>query len=343
VEITGQKRGIFDDYAIFAIVEGKLAGSSSTVIGNVGTNGPVWFSGGAASTNIQGELTYNGFPVQNPLVVSPGTNNGYESGSNVWWNPDPVPWPTVSEIADQLFPGGLGWLSSNNNNANVKVFDPTNSSYLVSQAVNVGVHTGNLRGNDFNGYTLDLHPQDAPPSGTRYQDGDEGIFNRKVLIFPPGEYYFNNLTLSNNSTPGILIDNASGMVRIWVSGGSGPNDSLDIPVMFTSTDKNKFRLYYNNCARLSIAGNSTFHGSVYGYREGCARSDSPEIEVAGNSVINGSVIAPRVNVHGNSTINFPNNGGGAALDDYALWYGFKNTWREINPSGGAVFPDGSTR
>ena len=164
------------------------------------------------------------------------------------------------------------------------------------------------------------------------------------MVLPPGDYYFNNLTLSNaNNGPGILVDNASGMVRIWIDGGSGPADSLDCPVMFTSTDKNKFRLYYHNCASLSISGSSTFHGSIYAFNDGCARTTFPEIVIAGSSTLNGAAIAPRIDVHGNSTINFPNDGAGAALDDFVLWYGFFNTWREINTSGGTIFPDGTSR
>jgi hypothetical protein len=208
----------------------------------------------------------------------------------------------------------------------------------------VGVSTGNLRNQSFNDFTVDANVQDMPPSGNRYHDGDEGIYGTKVMVFPPGDYYFNNLTLSNaRNGPGILIDNASGMVRIWIDAGSGPNDSLDLPVMFTSTDKNKFRLYYNNCASLSINGNSTFHGSIYANNDACARTTFPEIVIAGSSTINGSVIAPRIAVQGNSTINFPNDGAGGALDDYVLWYGFFNTWREVTTNGGTLFPDGTSR
>jgi Tfp pilus assembly protein PilX len=344
VEITGKSRGLFEDYAIFAITEGKVAGSTSTINGNVGANGPVYFSGGAAATNVNGELTYNGYPRVNPTEVLPGNNSGYESGNNVWWNPDPVQWPTVAEIAAQLFPGGLSYLATNNNNGRAMEFSVSDPNFTIANAVAVGVGTGNLNVQAFNDFTVDMNVEDADPSGNRYQDGDEGLYETKVMVLPPGDYYFNNLTLSNaRNGPGILIDNASGMVRIWIDGGTGPNDSLDCPVMFTSTDKNKFRLYYNNCASLSINGNSTFHGSIYAYNSACARDTFPEIVVAGSSVINGSAIAARIDVHGNSTINFPNNGSGGALDDYVLWYGFFNTWREVTTNGGTLFPDGTSR
>jgi Tfp pilus assembly protein PilX len=344
VEITGQRRSLFGEYAIFAIVEGKLGGSNSYIVGNVGTNGGVWFSGGAATTNIQGELYYNGYPVSNPQTTPPPSNSGYEPGSNVWWNPDPVPWPTVSEIADQLFPGGLEYIKANHHNSRTMEFSESDPNYEIANAVNNPIT--NVRffsGNDFRTFTEDLNIQDEPPSGNRYHDGDEGAYKKKVIIFPPGDYYFESFNLTNQEPIAILIDNAKGMVRWWVDGGNRQLDSFDAAVLFTSTDKNKFRMYYNNCSRLSILGRSTFQGSIYAHSDGCDDKRLPEIEVGGSSVINGSVIANDVNLHGNSRINFPNGGGGVANDDWALWYGFRNTWRELAPSGKPLFPDGTNR
>jgi hypothetical protein len=140
-----------------------------------------------------------------------------------------------------------------------------------------------------------------------------------------------------------LIDNAKGMVRFWVDGGNRQVDSFDSAIIFTSPDKNKFRLYYNNCARLSILGKSTFNGSIYAHRDGCSDAARPQVEVGGSSTINGSVIANDVNLHGNARINFPNDGGGAGGDDWTLWYGFRNTWREIGAAGKTLFPDGTSR
>jgi hypothetical protein len=128
------------------------------------------------------------------------------------------------------------------------------------------------------------------------------------------------------------------MVRIWIDGGSG-KDSLDLPVIFTSTDKSKFRLYYNQCNELSIGGNSKFYGSLYSHNDAC----QPSLKVHGNSQVHGSVIFENIWLTGNSDIVFPNNGGGEDSSDYALWYGFLNTWREVKPNGGTLFPDGSNR
>jgi hypothetical protein len=201
----------------------------------------------------------------------------------------------------------------------------------------VSLDTGVLEKRSFNSLSESRNIEDRP-GGTRYQNGAEGLYRNNVLIFPPGDYYFNGLKLSNGSGEAILIDNASGMVRIWIDGGNA-KDSFDLPVVFTSTDKNKFRLYYNKCTDISIGGNSKFYGSIYSHVDGCQSS----VKLHGNSQVYGSVIFESIWLTGNSDIIFPNGGGGEADSDYALWYGFMNTWREINPSGGALFPDGTAR
>ena len=337
VEITGKRAGIFGEYAIYSTVSGSISGNNSIIHGNVGTNGAFAFNGGAATPNIQGELTFNGFPANNP-VTNPGADKGFEEGPNVWWNPDPVQWPTVDEIANQLFPqGGLSWLKTNNSNANVKQFNVSDPNSLIANAITFGISTAVLDNQSFSRASTSQNVEDKV-GGNRYQNGYEGLFGRNVLIFGPGDYYLKGVKLTNTANNGILIDNASGMVRIWIDGGNA-KDSLDLPVMFTSTDKNKFRLYYNNCNELSILGNSTFNGSIYAHRDGCTSA----IKIGGNSTVNGSVIGMEIVLQGNSVINFPNNGAGSADDDFTLFYGFANTWREINPSGGAVFPDGTSR
>lgn len=342
VEITGQGRGIFDDFAIFAIHDGHLRGTESRVVGSVGTNGAVTFhSNATAETNIQGTLTYNGWPTDPNSTV-----NGYEKGATTFWNPDPVPWPTVEEIAAQLFPGGISHLrNGGHDNSRAMKFDPLDLLSTLGQAITVGITTGTVGNSEMNTFNEDRNPLDIPPVG-RWHDGRYGLYRTKVLILPPGDYYFNRLNITNPNNYGILVDNAAGMVRIWVDDPTGTQgDNLSTVVAFTSTDKNKFRLFYNKCNTLQVS--ATFNGSIYAHKDGCRSNASPEIKLGGNSgetaVIRGSVIANVIDVIGNSRIEFPNNGAGSHGDDYILWYGFRNTWREVNPNGGAVFSDGTTR
>ncbi len=343
VEISGRRRGLFGDYAVYMVGDdngshptnrayGKLGGSGSTVKGNLGTNGGVdWTSGD--STKVQGEVTFNGYQ---PTSA--------EAGPNAWVNPEKVQWPTISQIANELFPaGGLVWLQANNNNSQVRTFSSSDPESLLSNSTVKpgGLSIGVIENSSFTGFAASQNLEDVV-GGLRYQNGFEGLYGNQVIIFPPGDYYFRGVKMSNGSGKAILIDNAAGMVRIWFDGGT-ENNSLDLPVIFTSTDKNKFRLYFNNCSELSIGGNSTFNGSIYSHNNACSTPLLPSVKVHGNSTINGAVIGNYLWLAGNSVINFPNGGGGEADDDYTLWYGFKNTWQEVNPSGGPLFRDGTTR
>jgi hypothetical protein len=330
VEITGKKRSLFGEYAIFSIDEAALSGTKAFVIGNMGTNGPVRFSGGSPEMNVNGYLTFNGYPTSRELL-------GDAAGPNVWWNPDPVKWPTVDQIAGAAYPGGLNYIRTHNDNDRVKMFLDTDPQSLLENAVTVSIPTDVLEKRAFNNLSVSRNPQDRP-GGNRYQNGMEGLYGNRTLIFPPGDYYFNGLKLGNGTGEAILIDNAKGMVRIWVDGGNA-KDSFDLPVIFTSTDKNKFRLYYNNCNELTIGGNSQFFGGIYSKVDGCQSS----LKFHGNSQVYGSIIFELIELSGNSDIVFPNDGGGEADSDWALWYGFMNTWREVKQPGGTLFPDGTTR
>jgi hypothetical protein len=324
VRITGQKRGIFDEYLLYSTQGTTVHGSGSLINGNFGTNGDFIVNGGLGSSVVNGTITFNG--VQ-PTVF----------GSNVYTTNAPMPWPTVAEIANAMFPqGGLTWLRTHNSNGNLKQFSPSDSTYSVANAVNANLTLTNyrLRAQDHNSLTVDQHPDDAA-GGSRYANAFEGLKGRNVLIFPPGDYYLSEISYSNSSKPGWLIDTASGTVRIWVD-GSTANDSIDLPVVFTSTDVKRFRLFYNKCTTLSVQGNSEWYGAVYAVVEGCLNT----VVIGGNSSFNGSLIGTQITMNGNSVLNFPNNGGGST-EDFALWFGFQNTWKEINPNGSAVFVDGS--
>jgi Tfp pilus assembly protein PilX len=326
VQITGEKQSIFSEYSIYATVGMTLNGSGSIIHGNVGTNGGITVNGGSAGGHFDGSVTFNG--------VNPSFNGGFVQSTG-----NPIIWPTIPQIANQRFPGGgLNWLKTNNDNAQLKTFSTnraTDPNYDIANAVPVGATTTTykLTKSTFN-LTTDGNTNDRP-GGSRYATADEGLYGEKVLIFPPGDYYFTDLTFNPNSIA-MLFDTAAGNVRIWVDGTSG-GDKLDNITYMTSGDPSRFRLYYNKCAELSIGGTSIWNGGIYMVTEGCQSS----LKVSGNSQINGGVIGMNITLSGNSVINFPNNGGGAD-DDYSLWFGFRNTWKEINPNGGVVFPDGSS-
>ena len=123
--------------------------------------------------------------------------------------------------------------------------------------------------------------------------------------------------------------------------GMAGNDVINLNVYFTDPNPSTFRLYYAKCAQITIGGNSYFYGGIYAVQKSC--SGSPTVNVNGGSKIYGSVLANYINISGGSQIIFPANGVEIQNgNDFSLWFGFKDQWIEVSPTGGSnVFPDGT--
>ena len=120
-------------------------------------------------------------------------------------------------------------------------------------------------------------------------------------------------------------------------------DWLSTVVIFTSFDPSRFRLFYNKCNELKIAGNSNFYGGFYAVKPECP-GNTPKLSFTGNTTIFGSVIAQNFDLGGGTRVIFPNDGSGSDPTDYALWFGFKDGWKEISPTNSPeVFADGTSR
>lgn len=388
VRIRGVRKSIFDEYALYAIDEGTFGGAGAAsgatrIYGSIGTNGQFTFNGAAGTNTIVGSVEYNGTPIS-------------ENGSNVYTNPDPVEFPTITEIADAMFIGGLVYLQTGNNNANIKMLDAADPSLLAILA------PGTLTLDDLNlvevpnpsaknpatmnyipgtnaspllipaGYDattrLFTDPDntviastcalDDGTTGTRYitrrmdvVDGVEtwfepieGCLGQRTYFLPPGDYYFHNIDWKSGTAAFVVLSHL-GPVRIWIDeGGSGGGmDWLQTVVIFTTTDPSKFRLFYNKCNTLNIAGNSNFYGGFYAVKDGCP-AGTPELKFTGNTTIYGSVIAQNFTLGGGTRVIFPSDGGGSDPTDFALWFGFKDGWKEISPTNSPeVFADGTSR
>lgn len=390
VHARGVRKSIFDEYALYAIEEGTFSGggasSTSTQIwGNLGTNGDVTFNGSLDTDIVVGDVNLNG-----------GTATTSDEGSNVIANPDPVEFPTIPEIAEAMWTGGLSHLVTANSNANLRKLSGTDtamSNHTLSSGITLAMlglaeevdpnaksaatkryvpsgaidpmfasagytASSRLLEDPNNTFPSDTATIDAITTGTRYVtlqvnvvngvvtfsppalEGTEGL---RLLIVPPGDYYLGRVDLKGGTT-GLIVLNHLGPVRIWVDTitGFSQQDALSTVVIFTSTDPSKFRLFYNKCSTLTIAGGSNFYGSFYAYRPGCSTT-TPDVKFTGNSTVYGSVISDYFTVSGGTRVIFPNDGGGADPTDYSLWYGFKDRWKElaIPGSGGPVFRDGT--
>src|SRR5207247_10704326 len=85
---------------------GPFNWSAMNINGDVGTNGHFNFNG---HSGVTGSVNFNG--------SGSGWTGGDPGGYPENFYSSPVIWPTVDQIASQLFPGGLAWLATHNDNA----------------------------------------------------------------------------------------------------------------------------------------------------------------------------------------------------------------------------------
>jgi hypothetical protein len=93
------------NYALFGVMGGVVKGTSTTINGDVGTDGTLDFSG---KPTVTGSVNFDG----------PGSNWLSAPGATytVNYNAAAVTWPTVDSLANSAFPGGLSYLATNNDN-----------------------------------------------------------------------------------------------------------------------------------------------------------------------------------------------------------------------------------
>lgn len=319
--------GLFDNYAVYGLNSVTFSGSGSQVFGSIGTNGTVTASSSGSSA------------VTGTILLA-GPNAGGVSGSNVETTADPIKLPTVDTIVNLTFPGpptGWNWLTDNSpiyrSNPIVRTFAAGQHTLTPATTVAAGAPwTGTtpngikLKTADFNGLGTDAS-------------------NNKTLIFPPGDYYLTDISLSGGTQ--VVIDNGGlttgtgpGLVRIWMN-GSNSNDSTSSPFIFTATGANApqlFRLYYNKQAKFTIDGDTATGGAFYAV----TALGGASFEIKGGSNTFGAVIADAITIDGNSTIQFPSNLIASTTDSYWLWFGIKDGWKEMTNGSGTTFPDGTS-
>lgn len=371
VRVRGIRKSIFDEYALYADDEGTFSGGgassgSTEIVGNLGTNGPVTFNGTLNTEIVDGELSLNG-----------SNASSSDTGSNVVGNGDPVILPTVSEIANSLFPGGLAYLAGNNSNANIRQFrsaDPALASEPTIEGLTLadvndttkfasaGLTASSRIFTDPNNSVPSATSALDAPTGSRFMfngvspDGDSthnvdpfGIQGKRTYFVPPGDYYFHKIDFRSGNSALVMLTHL-GRIRIWIDTGNNQQDYLSSNVVFTDMTPSKFRLFYNKCNQLNIGGSSVFPGGFYAVlddalatSDACTNEENqpaPMMNFTGNSMIYGSVITDYFRVTGGTKVIFPNDGAGSDPTDYSLWFGFKDNWKELPAfSGRPVFTD----
>lgn len=304
--IEVKKRGIFDDFAYFSFSPSSIGGGSF-VNGTAGTNSTLSFSG---SSNVTGDLYTFGDLSSITGLTKP-----------IIKDPVSVSYPTIDAIVAKKWISGWNWLTSNNPvnraNGNISIYANLYSSVpLVAPDARWGANNYDLTNASFKKYST-----------------------KATLVFPPGEYYFQNIDLQSNVN--LIVDNAAGPVNFWVS-GSTLDDKVAGTVTFIYTnpsDPSSFRMYYNKSTTLNLGGNSVL-GGIYAVKKGLNTLGSPAtISMSGGSVVNGAIIGDIVNMQGNSSINHPGTMIGA--NDPAARFIFNKIYKEGSLSNEGVYIDGS--
>lgn len=369
VYVRGIHKSVFDEFAIYATTSGTFNGGGSGpntthIIGDMGTNGGLTFNGSSGTGMDTGTVYFNG--------SGAGLDKGTDTG-NTATNEDAINFPTVTQWADKTFPGGLTWLAANNNNANIKKLSSTDTS-LASEPTVAGITLSDVNTKLVSaGFTVNSRtfadPTNTVPSDTSSLDkkatipstswrfvqpqttylqpyGAADQNSNRVYFVPPGDYYFTRLDFKQGTSVVVFLTHL-GPVHIWVDNGNNQKDSLNGTFLFTDPSPNKFRIFYNKCNTMDIAGSSVFPGGFYAVNPACdsvkSTQGTPTLNFTGGSEVLGSVIGSYLNLGGSTSIIFPNNAGGDPTD-FALWFGFKDHWKEIryDTDSAPVFADGTS-
>ncbi|MBS1702590.1 MAG: hypothetical protein JST12_13065 [Armatimonadetes bacterium] len=175
------------------------------------------------------------------------------------------------------------------------------------------------------------------PNGASYSNNSGSVsIGVRTLIFEPGDYYFNNISLPYNSQTDLYIDpnalasgGTPGQVRFWINDTSGgaQNDNIQLQVNVAGglTDPSLFRIYVGKKGKTfqfsrpsnpvdylgtALTGDFNVYGGVYAVcnAPGDASSgstiifDGPTATGSPRIVLTGSLLADSVNFNGNCKI-----------------------------------------
>jgi len=125
-------------------------------------------------------------------------------------------------------------------------------------------------------------------------------------------------------------------------------DAWQLLVKFSFTQNNDptlFRIYYNKPTNITLAGNMTYYGGLYGVRSAGTSATHATITVGANSKVTGYLIADDVILTGGAVVtNAVGNPAIATSSDYQTGssnYAYSNSWKELAINSGSIFIDGS--
>jgi hypothetical protein len=175
VRVTARGISAGHEYAIYATGPGVSTGmgSSPVVVGDVGANGLMTFT---ASPQIQGEIYFNG--------PEAGWGSGLKGDYEIYYEPRPMEYETVQQVAGRMFPsGGFTWLKSHNDNsrATPAILNNTITGSTILRAGNYYVERLSLTGQNTITFDNTLGPINlwiGPEGGTNastFQGGSAAV------------------------------------------------------------------------------------------------------------------------------------------------------------------------
>ncbi len=282
------------DYAIFSKKSGTINGNQ-TIQGSVGTGGTVTVNG---SNGITDKVLGLHGPTATATINPPGS---YTTERR-----DLIEWPTVAQVAAEMFPyGGLDY---------VKV---TNDNNLAVAYVN----NGQFNGSNYSNKTVTPAIVNSSISAN-----GKGTF---TFVGKPGgaNYYLNSMTF--NGTWTIAFDNTNGPINIWCVGKNGGMGSFTInggnaSIKMSQDPSKAARVYLSDKCNLTLNGNGEGHFGVYAINDSTTGGN---VTLNGNNDLYGSVICNTYTFNGTNTIRYTS--GYFDVGD-SRWV-FDGLWNEVNP------------
>ncbi len=293
VRIRAKKGAGNYDYGVFSKKTGVINGNQ-TIVGSVGTAGTVTINGANGITDKVIGL-HGGAAT---ATINP-------AGSYSTQVRPTLTWPTVSAVADGMFPGGgLTWLAANNDNA------------LATAFVNNGILNGSIYNNKAVSNSIVNKAISGNGTGTITLVGKAGGAN----------YYLNGLTL--NGTWAINFVNTAGPINIWCATSGSPTSFTinggQASVTMTSDPTKAVRVYAADHANLTLNGSGTGRYGVYAINNS---NDGGNVTLNGANNLYGSVIANGYTFNGTNSINYTAGYFSAGPSNWS----FDGVWDEINP------------
>jgi len=228
-------------------------------------------------------------------------------------------------------------------------FDFSGTPTVIGSVFFDGPNAGWYNGSNPGGYNVITYPRPLSwptiddianrmfPNGgmawlaTHNDNASAGITNNSItssITLGPGNYYVTNINLKGNDQ--IYFNNANGPINLWVGpeGGTGTCNFRGGTAAVSMSKTPNVHIYVATTSGINLAGNQEIDACIYAYNKDSSGNAYGYVTNSGNPITNGQIIANKMDINGNITINFVP---GLAQPSSYSYYGFDNSWLETTP------------